>query len=101
MLAACLYWDSFSVLRGASASVFAFSLATSTGSSCLHGNVFLMSAYLHIRTAQSEGKREKVRKAEEKELERGRRNQTMPSPQGPSLMQLSLPFDTLTKEGQT
>lgn len=25
----------------------------------------------------------------------------MPSPQGPSMMQLSPPFDTLTKEGQT
>lgn len=60
---------------------------------------FLMSAYLHIRTAQREGERQ----AEQKEPERGsgRRNQTMPSPQGPSMMQLWLPFDTLTKEGQT
>lgn len=58
MLAACLFWDSFSVLHGASASVFALSLATSMGPSCLHGNPFLMSAYLHIRTAQREGERE-------------------------------------------
>ncbi len=58
MLAACLFWASFSVLHGASASVFALSLATSTGPSCLHGNPFLMSAYLHIRTAQREGERE-------------------------------------------
>lgn len=64
---------------------------------------FLMSTYLHIRTAQREGVRERgrVRMAEPKEPERGRRNQTMPSPQGPSMMQLTLPFDTLTKEGQT
>lgn len=42
-----------------------------------------------------------MRKAEKKEPGRERRNQTMPSPQGPSMMQLTLPFDTLTKEGQT
>lgn len=81
--------------------LFALSLATSTGPFCLHGNPFLMSAYLHIRTAQRE--REGERQSEKKEQKRGsgRRNQTMPSPQGPSMMQLSPPFDTLTKEGQT
>lgn len=52
MLAAYLFWDSLSVLHGASASAFALSLATSVGPSCLHGNPFLMSTYLHIRTAQ-------------------------------------------------
>lgn len=39
--------------------VFALSLATSTGPSRLHGNPFLMSAYLHIRTAQSQGEGER------------------------------------------
>lgn len=42
-------------------SVFSLSLATSTGPSRLHGNPFLMSAYLHIRTAQSQGEGERER----------------------------------------
>lgn len=58
-----------------------------------------LSAYQNCTKRGREGERQ----AEQKEPERGssRRNQTMPSPQGPSVMQLSPPFDTLTKEGQT
>lgn len=72
MLVACLFWGGFLELHGASASVFALSLATSTGPSCLHGNPFLMSAYLHIRTAQREGEGAGERQIEQKEPERER-----------------------------
>lgn len=44
--------------------VFALSLVTSTGPSRLHGNPFLMSAYLHIRTAQSQGEGGRERESE-------------------------------------
>lgn len=67
------------------------------------GTLFNVSLSAYQYCTKRGREREGERQAEQKEPERGsgRRNQTMPSPQGPSMMQLSLPFDTLTKEGQT
>lgn len=82
--------------------VFALSLATSTGPSRLHGNPFFnvsLSAYQNC-TKPGWGK-EKVRKAAQKKPRSGRGNQTILPPRGPSMMQLSPAFDTLTKEGET
>lgn len=76
MLAACLSWASFSVRHRPSELVFALSQATSTGPSCLHGNLYLMSAYLHIRTAQRERKRQRERAEGSREKEKGRERET-------------------------
>lgn len=102
MSAACLFWESFSALHGASHIGVCLVPGDVSGPfSSPWEPLFNVSLSAYQNCTKPGWGREKVRKAEQKDPGRGRRNQTMPSPQGPSMMQLTLPFDTLTKEGQT